>query len=117
MDQNPQTENTTEPRFEVPLPTERYELDFIGEAWNGAFIEFIPFTGYDVDAMENANEKESVGVLYANVERCIEGGKIPSKSGELVDLTKQNFRAIPHKYLLQFYQYAVNGDISANLGK
>ena len=115
MEENNNTQ-AQQPRFEVDIPVEQYDLTYVGAAWHGAYIEFVPFTGFDVDEMEGAGQAEAVHNLYKNVARSITGGKIPAKGGEMVELTKDNFRAIPHKYLLKFYQYAVNGDVSENLG-
>lgn len=118
MDNEQETVNLDEQDYiDIPLPSERFDLEFIGKDWQGAYIEYIPFTGYEVEALQDVTNDKAIGKLYENASKAIVGGKIPSKSRGLVDINNRNFRSLPHKYVLKFYNTAISGELEENLEK
>lgn len=94
--------------IEIDL-VERYNLDYIGEAWKECYLDFNAFTIDDIkkylpkfakaDVNDEAVVQDSFDSLLELLKKNYVSGKVVSK-GNVVDLPKESVGKLPSKIVL-----------------
>lgn len=101
-----------------PAPTVKHDLSYAGKQYEGAFIEYIPFQGVDVVALESIPQTKAVSTFYKLVDKYFVAGQMPYPDGkggfELKDLQKKDLQRLPYSFVLKLVQSAIQGELPEN---
>lgn len=97
----------------------RIPLDFVGDEYKEAYIEFrtIPMRDYEkyVEAAgDNKDEKKSVTFIMQTLEDLFICGKFPDEKGELFDLSKEDVNDLDVNTIVTVFKILTGQDQSPN---
>lgn len=101
-----------------PSPAVKHDLSYLGDQYKGAYIEYIPFQGVDVIALETIPQTKATSSFYTLLEKYFVGGQMPRKQADnsfaLQDLDRKDLRQIPYSIVLKLIQSALQGELPEN---
>lgn len=101
-----------------PSPAVKHDLSYVGKQYEGAFIEYLPFQGVDVVALESIPQTKAVSTFYKLVDKYFVRGSMPYPDGNggftLKDLKKEDIQKVPYAIILKLVQSAIQGELPEN---
>ena len=94
----------------MQVRTRRVPLDFLGEAWSDAYIDFRRGRWEDAEAIEEINTSEKgTKALIATLQLLFAAGKMVDESGQLVDMAKENIAEFDNDALIDLSDRITEG--------